>query len=83
MKSCLCWAFALFIATAAYAAPPGAVDAMRGNTPLADESRPPPLMDAQNNDMRRGRAYSMQPPTIPAPASFSPARPPRIGWIAR
>ncbi|HYH42984.1 MAG TPA: nitrate reductase cytochrome c-type subunit [Burkholderiales bacterium] len=41
------------------------VDAMRGRTPIADESRPPPLGNAENKDVRRERAYSMQPPTIP------------------
>ena len=48
-----------------WAAPPGAVDAMRGNTPLAEEARPPALPTVENKDLRRGRAYSMQPPTIP------------------
>lgn len=41
------------------------VDAMRGRTPVADETRPPPLGNPENKDVRRERAYSMQPPTIP------------------
>jgi cytochrome c-type protein NapB len=53
----LCWA------SAAYAAP--LVDAMRGAVPLADEPRPPPLSNQENKDVRRNRAFAMQPPTIP------------------
>lgn len=64
----LCGA-ALLLLTFAFstiAAPPsGKVDAMRGNTPLADETSPPPMATVENKDARRGRAYSMQPPTIP------------------
>ncbi len=40
-------------------------DPMRGRTPVADESVPPPLHPVENKDLRRERAYSMQPPTIP------------------
>ena len=46
-------------------APTPQVDGMRGSTPVADESRPPPLGNVENKDVRRERAYSMQPPTIP------------------
>ena len=42
-----------------------AIDAMRGPTPVPDETRPPPLGNPENKDVRRERAYSMQPPTIP------------------
>jgi len=41
------------------------VDRMRGTTPVTDESRPPPLGNPENKDVRRERAYTMQPPTIP------------------
>ncbi|MEO8487162.1 MAG: nitrate reductase cytochrome c-type subunit [Betaproteobacteria bacterium] len=41
------------------------VDGMRGATPVPDETRPPPLGNVENKDVRRERAYSMQPPTIP------------------
>jgi cytochrome c-type protein NapB len=41
------------------------LDGMRGATPVPDETRPPPLGNAENKDVRRERAYSMQPPTIP------------------
>ncbi len=41
------------------------VDRMRGATPVPDETRPPPLGNVENKDVRRERAYSMQPPTIP------------------
>ena len=38
---------------------------MRGPTPIADEAKPPPLGNPENKDVRRERAYAMQPPTIP------------------
>jgi nitrate reductase (cytochrome), electron transfer subunit len=65
MKSRTRWLLPLFFSVSAAWAGPGSVDAMRGNTPLAEETRPPALMDAENKDLRRVRAYSMQPPTIP------------------
>jgi cytochrome c-type protein NapB len=40
-------------------------DAMRGITALEDEPRPPPLATQENKDVRRNRAFAMQPPTIP------------------
>ena len=52
-------------ASLALAQVPGKLDAMRGATPVGDESRPPPLGNVENRDLRRERAYSMQPPTIP------------------
>ena len=55
-------------ATLASAAPPAAapvVDAMRGAVPIPDETTPPLLGNPENKDLRRTRAYSMQPPTIP------------------
>ncbi|HLU76580.1 MAG TPA: nitrate reductase cytochrome c-type subunit [Burkholderiales bacterium] len=53
------------LATAAAAQQSGLVDAMRGRTPLAEETRPPVLPNVENKDLRRERAYTMQPPTIP------------------
>jgi cytochrome c-type protein NapB len=55
----------LACAAAASAQAPSQVDRMRGTTPVGDESRPPPLGNPENKDVRRERAYSMQPPTIP------------------
>ena len=56
----------LMFAFSTIAAPPsGKVDAMRGNTPLAEEATPPAMPTVENKDLRRTRAYSMQPPTIP------------------
>ena len=52
-------------ASVALAQSNGKVDAMRGTTGVGDESRPPPLGNVENKDVRRERAYSMQPPTIP------------------
>ena len=43
----------------------GLVDAMRGPTPVADEAKAPLLYPTENKDIRRTRAYTMQPPTIP------------------
>ena len=40
-------------------------DGMRGPTGIADETKPPPLTNPENKDVRRERVYSMQPPTIP------------------
>ena len=40
-------------------------DPMRGRTPVDEASRPPPLGNPENKDVRRERAYTMQPPTIP------------------
>ena len=41
------------------------MDGMRGPTAITDERKPPPLGNTENRDVRRERAYSMQPPTIP------------------
>jgi cytochrome c-type protein NapB len=57
---------ALLLATALPAAAQGLVDAMRGPLPIAEETRPPVMPGSvENKDIRRTRAYSMQPPTIP------------------
>ncbi len=53
------------LATTAVVAQTKFVDGLRGPTPLAEESTPPPLANPGNNDVRRDRAYAMQPPTIP------------------
>jgi cytochrome c-type protein NapB len=50
---------------ASLAAPAGLTDAMRGPTPLDAEPAPPALGNAENKDVRRNRAFAMQPPTIP------------------
>jgi len=67
VKTSIGIAIALLACTlAAGAASQGLVDAMRGSTPIADETKPPLLPgSAENKDVRRTRAYSMQPPTIP------------------
>ncbi|WP_457331993.1 nitrate reductase cytochrome c-type subunit [Rhizobacter sp. P5_C2] len=52
-------------AAAASAAPPLVQDALRGATPIPEESRPPLLTNAVNDDQRRTRNYDMQPPIIP------------------
>ena len=55
----------LLAAAGAAAAQSTHVDSMRGRTPIPDETKPPPLGNAENKDVRRERGYSMQPPTIP------------------
>src|SRR4029453_9981506 len=56
---------AAFVAAAPPAPPSPVVDAMRGPVPIPDETKPPLLGNPENKDLRRTRAYSMQPPTIP------------------
>jgi len=41
------------------------VDPMRGATALDQEPKPPMMQTTENKDVRRGRAYAQQPPTIP------------------
>ncbi|HET8746697.1 MAG TPA: nitrate reductase cytochrome c-type subunit [Ramlibacter sp.] len=40
-------------------------DPFRGDAGFTDQTRPPPLIGAENRDTRRVRSYAMQPPTIP------------------
>lgn len=42
-----------------------ALDNMRGPTPLAETTRPAPMVNPDNSDVRRVRNYAMQPPVIP------------------
>jgi cytochrome c-type protein NapB len=58
-------AFALFLLSPAVFAQGVLVDVMRGPTPIPEETRPPLLGNPENKDLRRERAYAMQPPTIP------------------
>ncbi len=44
---------------------PRALDNMRGPTPLAETTKPAPMVNPDNSDIRRVRNYSMQPPVIP------------------
>jgi nitrate reductase (cytochrome), electron transfer subunit len=41
------------------------IDATRGATPVGQGTSPPPMPPVENRDQRRGRAFAMQPPTIP------------------
>lgn len=46
--------------------PAGAgLDALRRGAPIDQEIAPPPMARVENTDVRRNRAYPMQPPTIP------------------
>ena len=53
-------------ATAAEAPPAGnQIDAIRRGVPISQEASPPVMAHVENTDIRRVRAYPMQPPTIP------------------
>lgn len=41
------------------------IDALRRGIPISEEGPPPPMARVENTDIRRNRAYPMQPPTIP------------------
>ncbi len=41
------------------------IDAMRGDSPISEETAPPRMPQEENTDIKRGRNYPMQPPTIP------------------
>ncbi len=56
---------ALFLLAGGVCLAQGMVDAMRGRTPLQEEAQPPALQNQENKDVRRTRAFAMQPPTIP------------------
>jgi cytochrome c-type protein NapB len=43
----------------------GQIDALRRGVPVDQESSPPPMARVLNADIKRERAYPMQPPTIP------------------
>lgn len=59
----------LLIALVVLLVPPagaqGLTDAMRGPTPVGEETKAPLLYPTENKDIRRTRNYTMQPPTIP------------------
>ncbi|SEA53489.1 nitrate reductase cytochrome c-type subunit [Variovorax sp. YR216] len=63
------WAMLLVAFSALLFAPPalsqGLVDAMRGPTPIPEQTKPPPIFPTENKDVRRTRNFAMQPPTIP------------------
>ena len=58
-------AMLMLVATVAGAQPTGLTDAMRGPTPIVKETTPAPLVNQENKDVRRTRAFAWQPPTIP------------------
>lgn len=43
----------------------GVTNGLRGTTPLDKEAAPPVMPKPVNDDVRRGRAFAMQPPVIP------------------
>jgi cytochrome c-type protein NapB len=58
---------ALLLPLAAFAQgqAPRALDNMRGPTPLAETTKPAPMVNPDNSDIKRVRNYAMQPPVIP------------------
>jgi cytochrome c-type protein NapB len=60
------WLLAAFSASALAAAfPERHHDPLRGDAAYTETTRPPPLIGAENRDLKRVRSYAMQPPTIP------------------
>lgn len=57
----LCWLAFPALAQVGDAHPPG----LRGGTPLDREAVSPLMPKMVNDDLRRGRAFAMQPPVIP------------------
>jgi nitrate reductase (cytochrome), electron transfer subunit len=55
---------ALCLLGAAYAAD-APLTGLRGPTPLDQEPKAPRMANVENTDVKRGRAYTSQPPTIP------------------
>lgn len=53
------------VSTSAPALSQVAHDRMRGPVELADTTKPPPLVNPDNSDIRRQRNYAMQPPVVP------------------
>ncbi|WP_257385340.1 nitrate reductase cytochrome c-type subunit [Tahibacter caeni] len=43
----------------------GQIDGLRRGVPVDQEGHPPPIARVENADLKRVRAYPMQPPTIP------------------
>lgn len=58
-------ALLLPLSVLAQAQAPRALDNMRGPTPLAETTRPAPMVNPDNSDVKRVRNYAMQPPVIP------------------
>ncbi|APV52040.1 hypothetical protein BWI17_21630 [Betaproteobacteria bacterium GR16-43] len=68
MKRALLLAATLVLATVANAqnpSSPGLPNALRGNTAIDAESKPPLMPKVVNDDQRKTRNYPMQPPLIP------------------
>jgi cytochrome c-type protein NapB len=63
----LAFLLALLLPLAAFAQgqAPRALDNMRGPTPLAETTKPAPMVNPDNSDIKRVRNYAMQPPVIP------------------
>jgi nitrate reductase (cytochrome), electron transfer subunit len=58
-------ALAVLAAAASTLCAAQAHDPLRGAVPFEESGKPPPLVNAENDDRKRVRSYAMQPPTIP------------------
>ena len=64
-KLMICVSAMLSTAALAAAFPERHQDPLRGDASFTEGTRPPPLVGAENRDLKRVRSYAMQPPTIP------------------
>lgn len=58
------WTFLLAVMVAGAAWAVDATDRLRG-APIEQTTKPPPLTNPDNSDVRRTRNYAMQPPVVP------------------
>jgi cytochrome c-type protein NapB len=65
MKKTVAILLAVWAAGLMAQAPEGLRNGLRGSTPLDKEAAPPVMPKMTNDDIRKGRAFAMQPPVIP------------------
>lgn len=65
MKKTFAILLAIWAAGLMAQAPEGVQNGLRGSTPLDKEAAPPVMPKMTNDDIRKGRAFAMQPPVIP------------------
>jgi nitrate reductase (cytochrome), electron transfer subunit len=65
MKRIFALLFSCVVLSAAAQAPDGHPSGLRGTTPLDKEPTAPLMPNTVNDDIRKGRAFAMQPPVIP------------------
>jgi nitrate reductase (cytochrome), electron transfer subunit len=65
MKRIFAWLFSCLVLSAAAQVTDGHPLGLRGTTPLDKEPAAPLMPKMVNDDIRKGRAFAMQPPVIP------------------